>query len=119
MRKSSLYYHAAATMLTVFSLAAQGIDSRALIDRTQSDLKRSVEFERHKGKETTRYDNAQHHLSDFDRELARGHFDKGKLDEAIEDVKNLADHNTLDPELRDAIAADLRDLRVMRAEHDH
>jgi mRNA-degrading endonuclease YafQ of YafQ-DinJ toxin-antitoxin module len=76
-----------------------------------------MEFERHKGKEVLRYDNAQQHLSDFDRELTRGHFDKGKLNQAIDDVKNLVDHNTLSPELRDTLTADLRDLRVMRAEH--
>jgi len=45
--------------------------------------------------------------------------DAGKLDQAIDDVKNLVDHNTLDTNLRDAISADLRDLRVLKAEHDH
>ena len=104
--------------LAALSLAAQGLDPRAVVDRTQQDINRSMEFERHKGKEITRYDNAEHHLSDFDRDLTRGHFKKGKLNQAITDVKNLVDHNTLDPELRDALTADLRDLRVMRAEHE-
>ena len=108
----------AALLLAALSLAAQGVDPRTLIDRTQQDISRSTEFERHKGKEIVRYDNAQHHLSDFDRKFTRGHFDKGKLNQAINDVKNLVDHNTLDPDLRDALTADLRDLRVMRAEHD-
>ena len=108
------------SFLAAFGVAAQSSDSRAVIARTQQDLTRSLEFERHhKGKEMSRYDNAQHHLSDFDKELTRGHWDKGKLDEAIDDVKNLVDHNTLDPDLRDALTADLRDLRVLRAEHDH
>ena len=107
-----------AVLLAALSLAAQGMDTRALIDRTQQDINRSMEFERHNGKEIVRYDNAQHHLSDFDRELTRGHFDKGKLNQAITDVKNLVNHNTLDPDLRDSLTADLRDLRVMRAEHD-
>jgi len=107
-----------AVLLAALSLAGQRVDPRALIDRTQHDISRSMEFESHKGKEVVRYDNAQHHLSDFDRKLTRGHFDKGKLNQAISDVKNLVDHNTLDPDLRDALTADLRDLRVMRAEHD-
>jgi hypothetical protein len=108
----------AALLLAGLSLAAQSLDPRAVIDRTQQDINRSMEFERHKGREIVRYDNAQHHLSDFDRELTRGRFDKGKLNQAITDVKNLVDHNTLDPDLRDALTADLRDLRVMRAEHE-
>ena len=53
---------------------------------------------------------------DFDRDFTRGHFDKGKLNTAIDDLKNVVDHNTLDPQDRDALTADLRDLRVMREE---
>jgi len=119
MRKSVFSQVPAVILLPAFSLAAQRMDSRAVIGRTQQDISRSLEFERHKGKEIARYDNAQHHLSEFDKKLTEGHFDKGKLDEAIDDVKNLVEHNTLDPDLRDALNADLRDLRVLRAEHDH
>lgn len=118
MKKRTITGLLSTLLLTAFSLAAQ-MNSRALVDRTQSDLRRSLEFERRNGKEFKRYENAQHHLSEFDREFTKGHFDKGKLDDAIDDVKNLVEHNTLDPELRDAITSDLRDLRVMRAEHDH
>jgi hypothetical protein len=91
---------------------------RSLIDRTQDDLRRAADFERHNGKETSRYENAQKHLSDFDRELTRGHFDKGRLDDAIGDMKDVMDHNTLDPAGRDALQRDLGDLRVMRDDHD-
>ena len=114
MRKNVCFQVISTALLVAFGLAAQGMDSRALIDRTQKDIGNSLEFERHNGKEVSRYDNAEHHLSEFDREFARGHFDKGKLDQAIDDVKNLVDNNTLSPDLRDAISADLRDLRVMR-----
>jgi len=117
MLKTMLTQSVAAVLLAAVSLAAQVTDPRGVIDRTQRDLSRSVEFERHKGKEAARYENAQHHLSDFDRDLTRGHFDKGKLSQAITDVKNLVDHNTLDPDLRDALEADLQDLRPVRAEH--
>jgi hypothetical protein len=91
---------------------------RGVIDRTQDDLRRAADFERHNGKETSRYENAQKHLSDFDRELTRGHFDKGRLDDAIGDLKDVMDHNTLDPEARDALQRDLGDLRIMREDHD-
>ena len=65
-----------------------------------------------------RYENAQRHLSDFDREMTKGHFDKDKLDTAIDDVKNVVEHNTLDSDARDALRRDLGDLRDVRAEHD-
>ena len=119
MRKATMLTQSiAGVLLAALSLAAQGMDPRALIDRTQQDVGRSMEFERHKGRDVVRYDNAQHHLSEFDREFTRGHFDKGKLGQAINDVKSLVDHNSLEPDLRDALTGDLRDLRVMRAEHE-
>jgi hypothetical protein len=93
--------------------------ARGVIDRTQQDLRQGADFERrHKGKEIERYENAQKHLSDFDREFTRGHFDKDKLDTAIDDVKNVVDHNTLGPDDRDALRRDLADLRGVREEHD-
>jgi hypothetical protein len=110
---------ATAALLTGLAVAAPAQEHvRGLIDRTQDDLRRASEFERHKGKEVTRYDNAEKHLSDFDREMTRGHFDKDKLDTAIDDVKNVVEHNTLDPEQRDRLGRDLADLRAMREEHD-
>jgi hypothetical protein len=100
------------------ALFAQPLDVRGVIDRTQNDLRQAEDFERHHGKEVDRYQNAQRHLSEFDRNFTRGHFDKGKLDTAIDDVKNVVDHNTLNPEGRDALDRDLRDLRTVRAEHE-
>jgi hypothetical protein len=93
--------------------------ARAVIDRTQGDLRRAADFERrHHGTQADRYENAQKHLSDFDREMTRGHFDKDKLDTAIDDVKNVAEHNTLEAADRDALRADLGNLRAVREEHD-
>jgi hypothetical protein len=109
---------AAFALLSGAGLLAQMTDTRAVIDRTQRDLRRAQEFERSHGKEVSRYDNAQKHLSEFDRDYTRGHFDKGKLDTAIDDLKNVVDHNTLSPEDRDGLGADLRELRLLRAEHD-
>src|SRR5437879_3929160 len=86
-----------ATVGTV-GLSAQRLDPREAIDRTQADLRRAEHFERQHGKEVERYTNAQKHLSDFDRDFVRGHFDKDKLDAAIDDLKNVVDHNTLNPE---------------------
>ena len=68
------------------------------------------------GKERERYDNALHHLSDFDQSLAHSRFDKGKLDTAIEDINNVCKNNTLTPGERDVLLSDLRQLRDLRAD---
>jgi hypothetical protein len=91
-------------------------DTREIVERTQHDLREGAEFERRHGKEIVRYENAERHLSDFDHEFTRGHFDKDKLDTAIDDVKNVVEHNTLDPRSRDELREDLEDLRGIRAE---
>jgi|SRR6516165_5681508 hypothetical protein len=89
-------------------------NARSLVDRVQHDLRHAAGMDQEREKHRERYDNAQHHLSDFDRELARNHFDKGKLDTAIDDVKNVVENNTLDPQARDILTQDLRDLRNLR-----
>jgi hypothetical protein len=88
--------------------------ARSLVDRVAEDLRHAEKVNHAKEKERERIENAQHHLSDFDRSLSKGKFDKDRLDEAIEDLKNVVDHNTLTPEDRDALNADLRDLRQLR-----
>jgi len=88
--------------------------ARDLVSRVQGNLRRAERFTPPNGKEKERYFNAQHHLSQFDRELARGRFDKDKLDQAIDDVKNIVENNTLSPRDRDTLAGDLRDLRELR-----
>ena len=89
------------------------------MDRTKIDLKHAADFERNHGhgKEVARYENAQRHLSDFDRRMTRGHYDKGKLDIAINDVFVIVEQNTLDPDERDALSNDLKNLQEMRLHH--
>ena len=89
----------------------QGADfdrARDLVSRVQSDLQRAEDFTRTNEKERSRYENVQHHLSEFDR------FDKGKLDSAIDNLKDVVKNNTLEGHDRDALAADLSDLRTLR-----
>jgi hypothetical protein len=88
--------------------------ARDLVARVQEDLQRATDFTRSNEKERIRYENVQHHLSEFDRELRRDHFDKGKLDSAIDDLKNVVKNNTLEGHDRDALASDLSDLRTLR-----
>jgi hypothetical protein len=88
--------------------------ARDLISRVQNDLQRAADFTRNNAKERERYENVQHHLSEFDRDLRRDHFDKDKLDSAIDDLKNVVKNNTLEGHDRDALASDLSDLRTLR-----
>ena len=88
--------------------------ARDLVTRVQDDLQRAADFTRNNEKERVRYQNAQHHLSEFDRALRRDHFDKDKLDGAIDDLKNVVKNNTLESRERDALAVDLSDLRTLR-----
>jgi hypothetical protein len=80
----------------------------------QNNLRRAERFTRPSGKEKERYFNAQRHLSQFDRRLSQGRFDKDKLDEAIDDVKNVVENNTLSPADRDVLTGDLGQLRELR-----
>jgi hypothetical protein len=96
-------------------LQASDLDhARDLVARVQGDLQRAEDFTRTNEKERSRYENVQHHLSDFDRELRRDHFDKGKLDDSINNLKDVVKNNTLESHDRDALASDLSDLRTLR-----
>lgn len=88
--------------------------ARSLVDRVQKNLRHSEDFTPPNEKERERYHNAQHHLSEFDQKLSDGKFDKDKLDEAIDDVKNVVEHNTLSAEDRDKLTRDLGELRELR-----
>jgi len=97
---------------------------RDLVQRVQEDMRRSADFARqspaiHKDrKQIERWENAQHSISNFDRNLSKGKYDKGDLDSAINNLKNVIEHNTLSSEDRDVLNRDLSDLRQYRAGHD-
>ncbi len=94
--------------------AAEYGRARDLVARVQSDLARAADFVQKDEKERERYRNVQHKLSEFDRGLRAGHFDQGKLDDAIDDLKNVVKNNTLESHDRDQLTADLAELRTMR-----
>jgi hypothetical protein len=96
-------------------LQGQDFDrARDLVARVQDDLRRAEDFTRNNEKERVRYENVQHHLSEFDRDLRRDHFDKGKLSDAIDNLKDVVKNNTLEGHDRDELAHDLSDLRTLR-----
>lgn len=92
-------------------------DLRSLVDRTQTDLRAAEELEANKEKARERYRKAQRFLSNFDKHLSRGKFDKGKLDDCITELKRILDNNTLQASSRDALTRDLEDLRMARDRH--
>lgn len=91
-------------------------DLRGVIDRTQNDLQVAAQLEQSE-KERERYKNTQTKLSDLDRALSKGHFDKGKLDACIKDIDGILNHNTLQPSGRDALKSDVTALKVARDSH--
>jgi hypothetical protein len=93
------------------------LDARDLVQRVQGDLQRVRDLGPRDDKERERIDNARKHLSDFDRSLSKNKFDKDRLDEAIDDLKNVVEHNTLESRDRDMLNVDLGDLRQLRSFH--
>lgn len=89
--------------------------ARGLVGRVQHDLDRAQRMAPVAGRQRERYENVRHHLSQFDDKLSRGDFDKGKLDVAIDDLKNVVNGNVLSPRSRDDLRDDLEALRSMRA----
>lgn len=90
-------------------------DLRGIVQRTHDDLTAVRDQGPRNDKERERLDNARKHLSDFDRNLSKNKFDKGRLDSAIDDVKNIIQNNTLEARDRDALTTDLAELRRIRA----
>lgn len=94
---------------------AQGYGGhRSIIARTLGDLHRASRFARG-GRERERIENATRHLRELDRDLRRGRYDRGRLDEAVDDVHNVERNNNLPPRERDVLNDDLRQLRELRA----
>jgi len=92
--------------------------AREIINHVNEDLRRAADDARqgNKGKdERDRVDKAQHRLSDLDQRLSKGKFDKGKLDDLISSVRDVAEHHTLAPPTRDALRADITDLERLRS----
>jgi hypothetical protein len=92
---------------------------RGLVDRTQSDLRNASSLESEGGKQRDRYRDVQKSLSDFDKHLAKGHFDKDDLDHCIDHLKSVLDHNTLQATSRDALMHDIDELRIARDRYHH
>lgn len=94
--------------------APYGGGLRAVVNRTQSDLRLAAQEEHQKSDQRDRYLNAQGHLSTFDRHLTKGKFDKGELDKSIDSIKAILDKNVLQASSRDALMRDIEGLKAAR-----
>jgi hypothetical protein len=90
--------------------------ARGLVEKSQHDLQNISTVATLSGKERERYDNALHHLSEFDQALVHSHFDKDKLDQSVEDINNVCKNNTLTPTERDTLLGDMRELRRLKSD---
>ena len=86
-------------------------EARNLVQRVQDDL-RTLHPNRNKDRD--RINDALKHLSELDRKLTKDKFSKGPLSDAIGNVKDILDHNTLETRERDMLNADIHDLRELR-----
>jgi hypothetical protein len=113
-RASAFAFLLMAAVTIAYAQGGRYDTARELVDRVQHNLRRAEHFTPPNEKEKERYHNAQHHLSEFDQKLREGKFDKDKLDGAIDDMKNVVEHNTLSAEDRDTLSRDLHELRELR-----
>ena len=93
-------------------------EPHGLVARVQDHLMRAERTTRARGRERDRYENARKHLADFDQGLSRRQFDKGRLDTAIDDVKNVVDGNPLSFDAKQELSRDLAELRELRERFD-
>jgi hypothetical protein len=105
--------------LVVAQPPAPWVRARRLISRTQNDVQQAASFAAGGSKsDREHYDAALKHLSDFDRDLTRSRFNKGRLDDSIGDVQRILDHNTLNARGRNLLQRDVVALRRLRADYD-
>jgi hypothetical protein len=86
-------------------------EARNLVQRVQDDLRT---LHPTGNKDRDRINDALKHLSDLDRKFTKDKFSKGPLSDAIGNVKDILDHNTLETRERDMLNADIHDLRELR-----
>ena len=98
-------------------------DRRPGWDRAHEVVNRAIEDLRHLerrdafgGEDRDRYNHAMRALADFDRSISENRFDRGRLDEAIEQLDHVTRSRMLEARERDRVLDDLRDLRRLREE---
>lgn len=86
-----------------------------VVSRVISDLERSRSYRRVNDHDRKHYEKAREELQRFQSSWANGKFDTGRLDKAIDNLKDLAQSDRVDPRERQIFARDIEDLRQFRA----
>ena len=87
----------------------------SLIGRVLSDLAMAAGNARVDGHERKHFHEAAEKLQAFEDRWARGKFDRGQLDKAIQNLEHLVDADQVRGRDRDMLARDMEDLRQFRA----
>lgn len=93
-------------------------DVSLLLDRVHSDLNHAYANWRFSENDRERLNHAEKELREFAKDWNKREFDKDQLDDAIESVQHVLDHNKLSFADRDTISADVSQLRRMREAYD-
>lgn len=91
-----------------------GGNQDSLLRRVMADLNMVAAHARIDRHERKHFDEAARKLEEFEYRWARGKFDGGKLDKAIENLEHLADADQLRGRDRNILARDAQDLRQLR-----
>jgi hypothetical protein len=94
---------------------AYGRNYESLIGRVLTDLDRAAASAYLDEHERKHFEEVAGKLQEFEARWARGRFDTGKLDKAIENLEHLAEADRVRGRDRDMLARDVQDLRRFRA----
>jgi hypothetical protein len=86
----------------------------SLVDRVHQDLNHGYSVWNLRGDERDRLNHAEHDLRSFAHDWNHGRFDKGDLDHSIGAIQHVLDRNQLSGPERDALSADVDQLRHLR-----
>lgn len=92
---------------------------RALFDRVRMDLDRAAAYPYAGRADRKRFDEARRELFDFASRFDRGSYQQHELDQAIDRIQRVVEHNSLDSRDRGALDEDLRLLRDYRRFREH
>jgi|GEM_PF-5570958 hypothetical protein len=119
MKVSQLRFVFALLLASVCAAQEEGGNwkhARDVITRAMTNLRHIDHRAGFAGGDRDRYDRTMRSLSDVERSLADGRFDKNKLDEAIQNLDHVTRGRELDPADREHVLDDLKDLRRLREE---
>jgi hypothetical protein len=89
-----------------------------LIDRVHQDLNQGYQVWHVNDGDRKRLNKAGEQLREFAKQWHKGEFDKGKLDDSINAIQHVLNDNHLSGGERDALWADVEQLRRMREAYD-